>query len=335
MNLVTGATGIIGSHVVLELLKRGQPVRACRQETSDISKVRKLFSYYGADNELLFEKISWIEVDVRDVFSIEEALDEVSTVYHCAGFVSFNKKDKKKLIVINETGTANVVTACLTKKVALCHVSSIGAINNLDHTDALHEGVFWKTSGNESDYAISKYNAERQVWRGIEEGLEATIVNPGVVLSPGFWDQSSSRLFETCYKGSPFYTNGTTGYVAATDVAACMIELMQKRLYGNRYILIENNYTFRHIFKLIHKNFDKPEPAHEASKALLQIAKWFYGFVSFFTARDPKITTAVINSAFNKQTYSNIKVKQALNRPFKAIDETISLICQSYLNEKR
>jgi nucleoside-diphosphate-sugar epimerase len=336
LNLVTGATGIIGSHVVLELLKRGQPVVACHQKNSDLEKVRKLFSYYGPENDHLFAKIKWVLVDVRDVFSIEETLEGISTVYHCAGFVSFNKKDKKKLTVLNETGTANVVTACLTKKnVALCHVSSIGVINNLDHTEALHEGVFWKTSGKESDYAISKYNAERQVWRGIEEGLEAIIVNPGVVLSPGFWDQSSSRLFETCYKGSPFYTNGTTGYVAASDVAACMIDLMEMRLYANRYILVENNYSFRHIFNLIHKNFGKPEPAYEASKALLQVGKWFYGFVSFFTARDPKITAALINSAFNKQTYSNAKVKQALNRPFKAIDETIALICKSYLNEKR
>lgn len=336
MNLVTGATGIIGSHVVLELLKRGQPVVACRQVTSDLTKVKKLFSFYGPDSEALFQNIKWVEVDIRDVYSIEDALEGITTVYHCAGLVSFNKKDRKKLMDINETGTANVVTACLTKKIScLCHISSIGAINNLDHSEALHEGVFWKTSGKESDYAISKYNGERQVWRGIEEGLNAIIVNPGVVLSPGFWDQSSSRLFETCYRGSLFYTTGSTGYVAATDVATVMVELVSKRLYGERYIVIENNYTFQHIFNQIHKNFGKQLPRFKASRTLMRLGRYAENFISFFRVKNPVITSALINSAFNKQTYSNQKVTKALEYPFKPVDQVIATICQAYLNEKR
>src|SRR6185312_87857 len=114
-------------------------------------------------------KIKWVDVDICDIFSIEEHLTEDTSVYHCAGFVSFNPKDRKKLFTINETGTKNVVDACLHKGVkALCHVSSIGTIHNLDYTQTLTEEVFWKKSGKESDYAISKYNAEREVWRGME-----------------------------------------------------------------------------------------------------------------------------------------------------------------------
>lgn len=336
MNLVTGATGIIGSHVVLELLKRGQPVVACRQKTSDLTKVQKLFSSYGSDCEALFLNIKWVEADILDVYSIEDALEGITTVYHCAGLVSFNKKDRKKLIDINETGTANVVTACVTKKIScLCHVSSIGAINNLDYTEPLHEGVFWKSSGKESDYAISKYNGERQVWRGIEEGLNAIIVNPGVVLAPGFWNQSSSRIFDTCYKGSLFYTTGSTGYVAATDLAIIMVELVSKRVYGERYIVVENNYTFQHIFNLIHKNFGKPLPRFKASRSLMQLGRYVENFISFFRVKDPVITSALINSAFNKQTYSNQKVTKMLEHHFKPVDQVIATICQNYLNEKK
>ena len=335
MNLVTGATGIIGSHVVLELLKRGQSVVASRQTTSDVEKVKNLFSYYSADSEVLFSKIKWVELDILDVFSIEDALEGISNVYHCAGLVSFNKKDKKRLTQINETGTANIVTACLTKKnVSLCHVSSIGTINNLDHILPLTEGVFWKTSGKESDYAISKYNGERQVWRGIEEGLNAVIVNPGVVLSPGFRNQSSSKLFDSCYRGSRFYTTGSTGYVAATDVATVMVDLISNQLFGNRYILIENNYTFQHIFNLIHKSFGKQEPVFNASKLLLQFARIVDRLISFIRSKDPKITTALINAAFNKQLYSGQQVQETLGYRFKSVDETIRTICKSYLDLK-
>ena len=335
MNLVTGATGIIGSHVVLELLKRGQPVVASRQTTNDVEKVKNLFSYYSADSEVLFGKIKWVELDILDVFSIEDALEGISNVYHCAGLVSFNKKDKKRLTQINETGTANIVTACLGKKnVSLCHVSSIGTINNLDHILPLNEGVFWKTSGKESDYAISKYNGERQVWRGIEEGLNAVIVNPGVVLSPGFKNQSSSKLFDTCYRGSKFYTTGSTGYIAATDVANVMVDLISNQLFGNRYILIENNYTFQYIFNLIHKSFGKPEPVFNASKLLLQFARIVDGLVSLIRSKDPKITSALINAAFNKQLYSGQRVRETLGYRFKSVDETIRTICKSYLDLK-
>ncbi|MGZ4090066.1 MAG: NAD-dependent epimerase/dehydratase family protein [Bacteroidia bacterium] len=191
MNLVTGATGIIGSHVVLKLLQANKPVVAARQKNSDVAAVEKLFAYYTKESARLFQKIKWVEVDVCDIFSVEEALDGITIVYHCAGYISFDRRNREKLFKINEGGTANVVNACLLKNVTLCHVSSIATINNLDYKDNLDETVFWKTSGRESDYAVSKYNAEREVWRGIEEGLRAVIVNPGVVLSPGFWNQSS------------------------------------------------------------------------------------------------------------------------------------------------
>ena len=97
MNLVIGATGILGSHVVLKLLQNNEEVIAGKQKTSDIKKVEKLFSYYTTNAKQLFEKIKWVDVDVSDIYSIEEALEGVSIVYNCSGFVSFNKKDYSKI----------------------------------------------------------------------------------------------------------------------------------------------------------------------------------------------------------------------------------------------
>jgi dihydroflavonol-4-reductase len=331
LNLVTGATGILGSHVVLALLQNNEEVTACKQKTSDISKTEELFSFYGSDSQKLFQKIKWVDVDILDIFSIEEALDGITNVYHCAGFVSFSARDRKKLLDVNETGTKNMVDACLHKKIsALCHVSSLAAIHNLDYTLALNEDVFWKKSGKESDYAISKYNAEREVWRGMEEGLKAVIVNPGVILSPGFSKQSSSRLFENAYKGNRFYTNGTTAYIAASDVAKAMIELMTQKKFGQRYILIENNYSFREILTHIQKNFNKDAPTIPVSRFLLTFGNYFESLLTFFTRKQQRITKALIHSVLNKQLYSNSKIKKTLGIEFKPVYEVITQICKNY-----
>lgn len=334
MNLVTGATGIIGSHVALDLLRKGRPVRACRRAGSDTSRTEQLFNLYNCS--ALFPLIEWVEADISDVFALEDAMQGVTQVYHCAGLVSFLARDRKKLMAVNETGTANVVTACLSSGVnALCYVSSIATINNSDHNGNLHEDVFWKNSGDESDYAISKYNGERQVWRGIEEGLNAVIVNPGVVLSPGFRDQSSSRLFDTCYNGTRFYTEGVTAYVGAEDVARIMTELMDQRHFGERYILAEGNYSFRYILSAVHRAMGRKEPRIRARKWMLRLAKPFDNLACFFTGREARITRPLIHSALRVQRFPNTKILQTLTYRFRPLDDLIKDICRNYLAEQR
>lgn len=335
MNLVTGATGILGSNVVYTLLQHNLPVVACKQKNSDLKKVEKLFSYYSPDYKNIFAKIKWVDFDICDIFSIEEALEGISNVYHCAGFVSFNKKDKEKLFKINEKGTANVVNACLHKKInTLCHVSSIATINNLDYTHTLNETVFWKTNGKESDYAISKYKGECEVWRGIEEGLNAVIVNPGVILSPGFWEQSSSKLFSKCYRGNKFYTTGSAGYVAATDVAEVMLQLVTKKILSKRYIVIENNYTLQSILNTIQSEFKKPIPTLKTSKFLLTLARYSDNFFSLLKNKPPTITKSLIVAAFNNQHYSNTKLLNDLDYKFTSTNLVCRQICANYLNDK-
>jgi len=335
VNLVTGATGIVGSHVVLALLQKGRSVVACRQASSDVSKLEKLLARHSNAPGELLARIRWITLDLNDSFAIEDALEGIDTVYHCAGYVSFNRHHQKQLMRVNHEATRLLVNACLHKKTqSLCHVSSLSTINNLDYTLPLNETVFWKTSGRESAYAISKYNAEREVWRGIEEGLNAVIVNPGVILGEGFWDQSSSRLFDTCYKGSLFYTTGTTGYVAATDVAETMLRLVDGRFFGERYILIEGNYKFKDILSQIHVHFGKKPPFINATRTILNLGWVADSLLSFVLGRKPILTRAIINSSLNRQLYANNKICTALNYKFTPIPQVLQTICQSYLRDR-
>lgn len=326
MNLVTGASGIVGSNVVWQLLLSNKPVVACKRNTSNLNEVKNLFKIYDANFDNWYSKITWIDLDITDVFAIEEALKQhkITTVYHCAGFVSFSNKKYKQLQNVNEFGTRNIVNACLQfPEIKLCHVSSVAAINNLDYKAELNETVFWKKSGKESYYAISKYNAEREVWRGIEEGLNAVIVNPGVILCAGFLNQSSTKIFSTCKKGNKFFTEGNAGYISAIDVAKCMIALVEKKISNERFILVEGNYSFKEIFSSIQYAFGKKPPTIKATKFILHLGRIAESLRSFFSNNEAIITKAIINSALNKQTYSNQKIKNALNFNFTPVNQVI------------
>lgn len=334
MNLITGATGLVGAHLILQLLQQNKPVAAIKRDGSDILKTKKLFSYYTSESENLFNKIKWIEADVCDIYSLLDALQGIETVYHCAGFVSFNSKDNKQMHRINAEGTANLVNACLEKNIkALCHVSSIATLQNPDITININESVYWKSSPLVSDYAISKYNGEREVWRGIEEGLSAVIVNPGIILGPGFWNQSSGKLIEKCYQGIAFYTNGSSATIDARDVATCMIQLTEKKEFNKRFILTENNYSYKEVLLLLHNALGKKEPSIEAGKVLLTMGKWLDGIKSFFTNKEQLITKETINTTLDNNSYDNKRVKDTLNYQFIPLKATIQFVCNTYLND--
>lgn len=330
MNLITGATGLVGAHVALKLLMQGKPVIALRRKNSDAGETEKLFSYYTPDYKTLFSKISWRGGDVTDVLSLDEAMQGVDTVYHCAGFVSLNDKDEKELFRINRDGTANAVNAALGAGVKrFCHVSSVATIQNADIHAPLDETIFWKAGKYQSAYAISKYLGEQEVWRGIEEGLNAVIVNPGVIIGPGFWSKGTGQLFSLSLKGIKFYTEGRTGFVSANDVAEIMIALTEQEKFGERFILVEDNYSFRDVLNKIHAGLGRPQPSVRAGRFLLNAGRFFGGL----GLADANITKATVNSVLGRTTYSSQKVKQNLNYHFESLNDCISFTCRSLLKQ--
>lgn len=327
MNLVTGSTGILGANLIWELVLQNKPVIAAKQATSDLTNIKELFRINNSvEYENYFNKITWIDLDLFDIFEIEETLKkyEVITIYHCAGLVSFSDKDKEKLFRVNEFATTNLVDACLAfPSIHLCYVSSIATINNSDYQSTLDESVFWKTSGHESFYAISKYNGERQVWRGIEEGLKAVIVNPGVILSAGFSKHGSNKIIEYGEKGSSYYPPGSSAYVAASDVAQCMIKLIELKVSGQRYIVSENNYSHKDIIHTIQHHLNKPLASKEARFTHLYALYLANKFLNFFRFRANTFSKASIFSLLNRQSYSNAKIIKETGHIFKPVKNLI------------
>lgn len=323
--VVTGATGIVGSHVTMHLLDSGHSVIACKRSQSSLKSLEELFLSCGKQH--LLQKIEWKEADINDVYALDDVIRNAKGVFHCAGMVSFLRSDRQSLKKINTDGTLNVVSACLHANVPLCFVSSIATLNNTDVKGELTESVFWKRSGKESDYAISKYNAEREVWRAMEEGLEAVIVNPGVVLSEGFRNHSSSAIFDRIRKGLRFYTKGSTAYVAATDLAKAMVMLMEKKKFGQRYIVTEGNYSFHEILTAIAKALEVTPPKTEAGRSLLNLAGFLENVVSFVLGKNAQLSSALINSLLSESRYSNKKISIESGMQFTPIKAEIERIC--------
>lgn len=327
MNLVTGATGLVGTHVVLKLLLQGKTVVATKRNSSNLREIETVFSYYVPNAKELFNKIIWRDIDLNDVLSLDELLKDVTNVYHCAALVSLNNSDRQKLFQINAEGTANLVNACLTKKVdSFCFVSSITTIQNPDIKGDLDESVYWKKKLNQNAYSISKYLAEQEVWRGIEEGLNAVIVNPGVIVGPGNWDRGTGKLFSVSEKGVKFYTTGVNGFVGVNDVAEAMIQLCDKKVFGERFLLVENNYSFKDILTIIHSALGIMPPKIHAGKNFLRLGR----ILTFLLPENLKVNASMIETLTEKTTYSNLKITKTLGYKFTPISEAVGFAAAVY-----
>ena len=332
MIIVTGGTGLVGSHLLYELVKSGQPVRAIRRAQSATEVVKKVFAYYSPDAEALFNKIEWFEADLLDVVSLEEAFEGVEQVYHAAAMVSFSPKDAYRIIDENRDSTANIVNLCLEKQVKrLCHVSSIAALGRTKDQAQIDENTTWKNSPNNSKYAISKYESEKEVWRGIEEGLQAVIVNPGIILGPGNWNRGSGRLFGSVWKGVPYYTRGINAFVDVRDVVACMIALMERKVQAERFVITAENKAYKEVFSHIAEALGKKKPSIEIKQWMGEIAWRLDKLRSLLTGKDPMLTRETFRTISNQYFYNNKKVTDLLDFNWISIEQSIADTCRLFL----
>ena len=255
-------------------------------------------------------------------------------VYHAAAFISFDPKDLKKLQRINTEGTANIVNLCLFHHIKkLCYVSTIGTIGRSAKGGQSTEETVW-TNEHTNVYALSKYYAEIEVWRGSQENLPVVIVNPGVVLGPGFWKSGSGSLFSTVNKGYTFYPPGGTGFVTVIDVAKVMRKLMDSSIVNERFIVVAKNLNFKQIMVKVAVELGKKPPHKRLKIWQLKIGRYVDYLVSLITGNKRRITKNSIYSLKNPQAYDNSKVRNTLHLEFEDLDTTIKLSSRYFLAER-
>ena len=336
MVLVTGGTGLVGSHLLYKLASNNESVRAIYRRANKLENLKKVFSYYSNDVDTLYNRIEWVEADLNDVPALIEAFKDVTHVYHCAAFVSFEPDKYHQLRKINIEGTANIVNLCVANQVKkLCYVSSIAAIGNeLDASKLITEESPWNPEEDHSVYAITKYGAEMEVWRGTQEGVDAVIVNPGVILGPGFWrGGGSGSLINQVYKGFPYYTNGITAYVDVDDVIKAMIELMKSEIKNESFIVISENLSFKDFQMKVAKALVVQPAEKEASKFVLGIGWRMDWLRSKLLGKRRRLSKQMTKTALSKTVYDHSKLINALNFEFIPMDKSIEKTGHYFLED--
>lgn len=322
----------MGSHLLFELISRGERVRALKRPSSNILQVKQTFSYYTTDAEAFFSRIEWVDGDVLDHLSIEDALEGVSRVYHCAASVNFSPRNKKEMTRTNVDGTANMVNYCLGKEnIRFCYVSSIAALGSSEKGEDIAEGHLWKAGDKRSTYSMSKIKSEMEVWRGMEEGLEAFIVNPSVIIGPGDWEKGSSAFFPLIKNGLKYYTDGNTGFVDVRDVVKVMVGLMNTTVKGERFVVSSENRSFKAFFESVAVSLNVGAPKKLATKNMLRFAVIAERLRSMITFSDPRITRDTIIGSTCQDFYENIKIRNLLGMEFIPVDQSIRDCATIYL----
>jgi nucleoside-diphosphate-sugar epimerase len=342
MILVTGGTGLVGAHLLYALInntstssvQRGEKVRAIHRKSSDLEAVKNVFSFYTNDPDPLFNKIEWMVADITDVPSLTAAFKNIDYVYHCAAYISFNPKHYPTLKKVNVEGTANIVNFSLSQGVKkLCYVSSIATIGKTTNGDLITEDTEYNPEDDNSVYAITKYHAEMEVWRGTQEGLDAVIVHPGVILGEGIWSSASGGILRTVYKGVKYYTTGGVGMVDVQDVAKAMILLLNSTITNKNYILVAENISYKTFLTKLANHLNK-KPPHQ------QIAKWkmlLFCNIDWLSNKliktKRRLLKATVLTLYKTRAYDGSKIEKELDFTYKNHEQTIERVSRNYLRD--
>ena len=324
MILVTGANGLIGSFICKELNAHGLAFKALVRPSSDL----------GLLNDLPAECL--VHGDMLDQTSLEEAMEGVTCIIHAAAMLSFHKKDRRRMRLVNVEGTRLLVNLALkTGTRYFIYISSVAALGRPNRAGIVDESSQWTPSKWNTYYAETKYQAELEVWRGIQENLDAVIINPSVVLGPGDWERSSTKIFKYTWDEKRYYTDGRLNYVDVRDVSNIVRQLVEKRISGERFIVNAGGMSYKDFFTLAASKMNKRPPSKKVPYWALRITVVFEQLKWIFTGKTPLITKESARVSKNQISYDNTKILRELNFTFAGIDETLEWTCGEFLKKNQ
>ncbi len=331
--LVTGATGLLGSHLLYSLLERGYEVTAIVRRLDNIKKTTKIFSFYSEIADELTSKVRWVEGELLDAQFVHSMVAECDIVFHCAAQVSFSPFKKNDVIRVNTEITANIVDAALELDKRLIHVSSIASLSSATNGGPVDESCLWKSVKGENGYAISKFYSEMEVWRGVEFGLNAAIVNPAVIIGPGDWNSGSPYFFKAVKGGLPFYTLGGTGFVDVRDVATAMVTIADRNISGERFVLVGDSISYKMFLDSVAISIGAKPPRLAARRLLLSLGWRIEYLRCLIFGGEPIMTKELARTAHRVTTYSAKKAVGTLGIQFRGIRETVEHTAKCFAKE--
>lgn len=249
--LVTGGSGFIGAHCILQLLDAGYVVRTSVRSLEREEDVRRMLVAGGATHP---ERVTFVEADLLRDEGWAEAVQGCTYVHHVASpFPVGIPKDENELIVPARDGTLRVLRAARDAKVKRVVLTSSFAAIGYGHKrlPPLFDETFWtQPEGHDvRPYVRSKALAERAAWDFMEKeggAMELSTVNPvgvfGPVLGPDYSTsiQLVQRLLEGAMPGCPRLS---FGIVDVRDVADLHLRAMtHPAAKGERFLAVGGNF---------------------------------------------------------------------------------------------
>jgi len=339
MKIVTGANGLVGSYLLVELLKRGHQVRALKRKNSETKWTEFLLQdAFGQDSASMLDRLEWTDWDIDDIFSLVPHLADADEVYHCAAMVSFQRSDRESLIQVNAHGTRNVVDAILTtdRDIALCHISSTAAVGRQGNTPT-HEDMDFQLDTDHSFYGFTKHLAEMEVERGRQEGLRAAMLNPSVII--GFTDmkRGSGQIIGQSLRGIPFVSSGSNGVVYAGDVSHAAVKLMEQKKFSDRYLCVGGHDSFAKQRRQIQLAFGKRPSVKVAPDGLIKFVGKLFGELNRLGLSLP-LTPEIAKSATSNNRFDTARIRTELDfeftKPEEAYTKTAACFQRFFQKEK-
>ncbi len=324
--LITGATGLIGSHITRRLLKQGYSnICATKRPSSKMDLLPGIA-----------DKINWLEADITDVVSLESCFKGVDVVIHTAAVVSYDPKKSDLMNDINVGGTANMVNLALDFGVKrFVHISSVAALGKPPKTKVRNEETEWDHSVQATDYAISKYKSEKEAWRGYAEGLSMVMLNPSFVIGASNWTESSSRIWSQMAKGIPYYPMGSNGYVDVRDVSAAALIAMNSDHNGERFVLSAETIPYQTAFEWIANAIGAKVPSRALTPIIRNIAWRLAWLKSKLTGTSQLLTSASAESTALDTHYDSTKSRKILGIIYRPLKQSITDVGQIFLKSQK
>lgn len=328
MVLVTGATGLVGGHLLYRFRESGKNTIAIYRDIKTLDKTREIFESYEKGAGALVDLFQWQQADILEIPSLEKVMNKVTTVYHCAAAI--DSPHFEELKAINMRGTENVVNVALAHGVMkFCHVSSIATLGDAVGDRPINEEDFFNLDGLNTFYAITKFGADMEVWRASQEGMEVIIVHPGIIIGEGNWNSGSGQLISKTARGNRFYTSGSSGFIDVRDVVRAMQELTESDIKNERFILVAENKSYREVLEQIAMALQKPMPSIFVRSGVLKTFSYLLKIPNLLGFKRI-LSTARVKSMISKSKYDHTKIKEQFLFEFTPLKTCIQRVASFY-----
>jgi dihydroflavonol-4-reductase len=330
--LLTGSSGLLGSHILLQLLQEGSTVRCLVRNTKTAeAEIDALAKWYKLELNSFLEQFEFVEGDINQLDTIEDALKGISSVIHAAAMISTSNSDRNSMLKINAEGTANVVNSCLDFGIdKLVYISSVATLGP-NPNDLVDEDYFFKQSPETSAYALSKYAAEQEVWRGVEEGLNAIILNPAFIIGPSSKRNGSAAIFHALRAGLPGYIAGSSAYVDVRDVSNAVCLAIKSEIHSKRFIIASENMKTEKFLSSIASALHVKVPSWKVPNYLLPIIVWGSKVQSLFSKNVIPLTWDGIKMARSNNKFDGTRFQKYFPEfNYRSVNESIQDTARYY-----